>query len=158
MRASAVVSWLLTTRGDDWLLGGQGNDLIVARTGDVILNGNLGNDTVTAGVGNDFVRGGQGNDILQAASGNDHLYGDRGDDTLTGGSGADVVHVSVNGGLDRITDFNGAQGDRIQLDAGATYTLAQVGSDTVLSLSSGDQLTLIGVQRASVLTDWIALG
>ena len=136
--------------GDDWLLGGQGNDLIQTAAGNVILNGNLGNDTVAGGSGADAVRGGQGDDLLSAGAGDDRLHGDRGNDTMTGGSGADTFVFSAFGGADRITDFNGAAGDRIQLEPGAAYTLAQAGADTELTLSGGERLVLVGVQSAGV--------
>lgn len=143
--------------GDDWLLGGQGNDQVTATAGNVIINGNLGTDTVTGGSGNDWVRGGQGDDIVRGGAGDDNLYPDRGNDTVTGGSGADVFHLQAFGGADRITDFNGTEGDRIQLDPGSTYTLAQSGADTVLTLGSGDSMTLVGVARTSIAADWIII-
>lgn len=141
--------------GNDWLLGGQGNDQVTAFFGDVIINGNMGNDTVTGGIGNDTVRGGQAEDIVRGGAGDDHLYADRGNDTVTGGSGADIYHFSLAGGADRVMDFNGAEGDRVQLDPGATYNVAQVGGDTVITLSSGDSLTLVGVSSTSLQQGWI---
>jgi Ca2+-binding RTX toxin-like protein len=141
--------------GNDWLLGGQGNDEVSSVAGNVIINGNLGNDTVTGGAGNDSVRGGQGEDIVRGGAGDDHLYPDRGNDTVTGGSGADVFHLLSAGGADRITDFNGAQGDRIQLEPGATFTVAQVGGDTVITNSTGDSYTLVGVGQSSFSNAWI---
>lgn len=141
--------------GNDWLLGGQGNDQVSAFAGNVIINGNLGNDTVTGGPGNDTVRGGQAEDIVRGGAGNDHLYADRGNDTVTGGSGADVFHFQAAGGVDWITDFDGLAGDRIQLDPGATYTVAQVGVDTVITLGSGDTLALAGVASTSLQQGWI---
>lgn len=144
----------------DWLLGGQGDDRIdaSASTGRNVLNGNLGNDTVTAGVGDDIVRGGQGNDVLRGGAGNDMMFGDRGDDVITGGAGADTFYFSAAGGQDRITDFTGAEGDRIHLDLGATYTLAEVGADTVLTLATGEKLTLAAVQSTSTSASWILVG
>ncbi|MET0271999.1 MAG: calcium-binding protein, partial [Phenylobacterium sp.] len=56
---------------------------------------------------------------------------------------------------DRITDFNRAEGDRIQLDPGTTYTMAQVGADTVLTLAGGGQMILVGVTATSLAGDWI---
>lgn len=143
------------TGGNDWLLGGQGNDLIVAHSGLTILNGNIGADTVRGGDGADVVRGGQGDDSLHGGGGNDQLFGDRGDDTVTGGAGADVLHFGPGGGHDRIADFNGAEGDRIQLDGVSRYTATTVGSDTVLDLGNGDQLTVVDVWDTTALTNWI---
>jgi len=141
--------------GNDWLLGGQGNDEVSAVAGNVIINGNLGNDTVTGGAGADWVRGGQGEDWVRGGAGDDHLYPDRGADTVTGGSGADVFHLMVAGGADVITDFNGAQGDRIQLDPGTTATVSETGSGTLVTLNTGDSYTLLGVPRAAFDNAWI---
>jgi Ca2+-binding RTX toxin-like protein len=141
--------------GNDWLLGGQGNDQVTAFGGNVIINGNLGNDTVTGGPGNDTVRGGQAEDLVRGGAGDDHTYADRGNDTVTGGSGADVFHFSAAGGADWITDFDGAAGDRVQLDPGATYTLGQVGADAVITLSTGDTLALAGVASSAISPGWI---
>jgi len=141
--------------GVDWLLGGQGDDLVTAHAGQVIINGNLGDDTVTGGRDDDMVRGGQGADLIQGGDGNDNLFGDRGNDTITGGAGADTFHFSAAGGHDRITDFNAGAGDRVQLDAGAAYSVSQVGPDTVVSLGPDDQLTLAAVQYSSLPAGWI---
>jgi len=141
--------------GNDWLLGGQGNDQITAHGGANILNGNLGNDTVIGGGGDDTLRGGQGADALTGGAGNNHLFGDLGNDTLTGGGGADTFHFGSGGGQDRVTDFNLAQGDRVQIDGGASYTVSQVGTDTVVDLGGGDTLTLVGVSKASLTGGWI---
>ena len=141
--------------GNDWVVGGQGNDMIFGETGDDVLNGNLGNDTCVGGQGNDWVRGGQGDDLIFGGDGNDWLSGDRGNDTLTGGAGADVFHVSTGGGIDRVTDFNAAEGDRVQLDPGTTYSVHQSGADTVVDLGGGDQVILVGVQANTLPSGWL---
>jgi serralysin len=139
------------TGGADWLLGGQGNDLITAHAGNGVLNGNLGLDTVTGGTGDDVVRGGQGTDLLSGGGGSDQLYGDLGGDTLSGGAGADTFHFALGGGADRILDFNPSEGDRIQLDGSPSYSLAQSGVDTVVSVgAAGDQIILAAVQATSL--------
>jgi serralysin len=137
--------------GADWLLGGQGNDLVTAHSGGAILNGNLGLDTVTGGSGDDIVRGGQGADVLNGGAGNDQLFGDLGDDVLTGGAGADLFHFALNGGVDRVLDFHLTEGDRVELDGVATFSLTQNGADTVIAIGLGtDQIILVGVQSASL--------
>jgi serralysin len=137
--------------GADWLLGGQGNDLVTAHSGGAILNGNLGLDTVTGGSGDDIVRGGQGADVLNGGAGNDQLFGDLGDDLLTGGTGADLFHFALNGGVDRLLDFHLTEGDRVELDGVATFSLTQNGADTVIAIGLGtDQIILVGVQSASL--------
>jgi Ca2+-binding RTX toxin-like protein len=141
--------------GGDWLLGGQGNDLISSQHGADFLNGNLGNDTLNGGDGNDIIRGGQGDDVVTGGAGNDWLSGDRGSDTLTGGTGADIFHSFAGAGADVVTDFRPGEGDRVQLDFGTTYTVAQVGQDTVIDLGAGDKMTLFGVQATSLPSGWI---
>jgi serralysin len=139
------------TGGADWLLGGQGNDLITAHAGNSVLNGNLGLDTVTGGTGDDVIRGGQGSDLLSGGGGSDQLYGDLGSDALSGGAGADTFHFALGGGADRILDFSRVEGDRIQLDGSPSYSLAQTGADTVVSVgAAGDQIILVGVQAISL--------
>ena len=69
--------------------------------------------------------------------------------------GADVFHFAAGGGHDVVTDFNPAEGDRIQIDGGASYTVSQVAGDTVVQLSTGDAITLAGVQKASLSDGWL---
>jgi len=150
-----------TVRGGldaDFVRGGQGNDLVYGDDGDdVHVNGNIGNDTVRGGNGADSVYGGQGNDAIYGDAGNDYISGDLGSDTLTGGAGADTFRLGLNGGHDYVTDFSASQGDRVVLDHGATYTTSQSGADTLVTLSTGEQLTLQGVTAANLPSGWIVV-
>lgn len=114
--------------GDDTVDGGAGNDAVSGGSGKDLLFGGDGNDTLSGGSGDDVLMGGgylygagDGNDILNGGSGNDRLYAGGGSDTLTGGAGTDtfmfVTAASSDWrmGSDRITDFNHAEGDRIDL-------------------------------------------
>jgi Ca2+-binding RTX toxin-like protein len=144
--------------GGDWVTGGKDNDRLFGDDGDDILNGNLGSDTGDGGAGNDTVRGGQGDDVLSGGSGEDLITGDLGDDTLSGGPGADTFRAFAGGGRDVITDFNPAEGDRIQLDPGTTYTATQSGADVLLDLGGGAQTILKNVQLATLTPGWIVPG
>jgi Ca2+-binding RTX toxin-like protein len=145
--------------GDDWVVGGKDNDQVYGDAGNDIVYGNLGNDTVSGGDGNDWVRGGQGDDSVSGGAGNDVVWGDRGDDTVSGGAGADTFRFFSGGGVDRVTDFSYAEGDRVLIEGGATWTLAQSGSDTVVTLAGGaDTLVLVGVNLSSLPAGWIAAG
>jgi len=141
--------------GDDWVVGGKDNDRLAGEDGFDVVYGNLGADTCDGGAGADVVRGGQHDDVLSGGAGDDWLSGDRDSDTLTGGAGADIFHTFGDAGIDRVTDFSLAQGDRVMLDPGTQYTLAQVGADTVISMTGGGQMTLVGVSLASLTGGWI---
>lgn len=142
----------------DWVVGGQGNDQLFGDEGHDVVLGNLGNDTASGGVGNDVVRGGQANDVLTGGEGADFLSGDRGDDTLTGGAGADVFNSFGDAGLDRVADFSRAEGDRVRLEPGSSYTYSQVGADTVVEVAGGARVVLVGVTASSLTGDWIFVG
>ncbi|MEO8115012.1 MAG: hypothetical protein ABI655_11555, partial [Phenylobacterium sp.] len=100
-------------------------------------------------------RGGQGNDVVLGGAGDDWLSGDRGDDTITGGAGADIFHSFAGAGLDRVTDFHQSEGDRVMLDPGTAYTTAQVGADTVITLTGGGQMVLQNVQLSTLTPGWL---
>lgn len=141
--------------GDDWVVGGKDNDVLYGEDGHDIVYGNLGDDTCDGGYGNDLIRGGQQNDVLYGGAGDDWLSGDRDSDTISGGTGADIFHTFGDAGIDRVLDFNPAEGDRVQLDPGTTYSVAQVGADTVISMGGGGQMTLVGVNMAALTDGWI---
>jgi len=141
--------------GDDWVVGGRDNDSLVGSAGQNLVYGNLGADTCEGGDGNDIVRGGQDNDSLSGGAGDDYVSGDKGSDTMTGGAGADSFHTFGDAGIDRVMDFNLAQGDRVQLDPGTQYTVSQVGADTVIDMTGGGQMVLVGVQLNTLTPGWI---
>jgi len=158
---------------DDTLFGGQGNDSLNGGAGNDVIYGNLGNDhvydnfgadTLYGGLGDDTLLGGRRDDLVVGGQGGDWLCGDgfgaengiAGNDTLTGGMGADTFAFGFVSGDDRVTDFNGGEGDRIRLEAGATWTLsADAGGDAVLTLSSLGTVTLVGVKAAAFQAGWI---
>jgi Ca2+-binding RTX toxin-like protein len=141
--------------GDNWVVGGQGNDLLFGGGGTNLILGNLGDDTLTAGPGLDVLRGGKGDDSIAGGAGNDYISGDRGADTESGGAGADIFHTSQDAGVDKVLDFNLAEGDRVQLDPGTTFTVNQVGADTVIDTGNGNQMILVGVQMSNLTPGWI---
>lgn len=160
--------------GADLVYGGQSNDFLHGNTGDDRLYGDNGQDTVAGGQGADFVQGGQGDDFVFGdlgddvvlggrgddqvfgGAGNDYLSGDLGADTLTGGAGADIFHSFGGAGLDLVTDFNQADGDRVLLDPGTSYVLSQVGGDVHVVMGGGGELILAGVQLSSLTSGWIS--
>lgn len=120
------------------------------------------NDTFTGGEGNDYLSGAGGNDILVGGAGNDILVGGAGNDTLTGGGGADkFVFNSLSEGIDRITDFNRAQGDKIEVSStfGAT-SINQFSFNTNTGALLFDNQQFATLQNASgfnVTTDIVLL-
>jgi Ca2+-binding RTX toxin-like protein len=83
-------------------------------------SGTYEEDTIWGLGGNDTLYGLGGADILDGGDGTDKLYGGAGADLLTGGLRADTFYFtalsdSIVEQSDRITDFNRAQGDRIDL-------------------------------------------
>ncbi len=144
--------------GDDWVVGGKDNDRQAGDAGGDVVWGNLGNDTLDGGDGADQVRGGMGDDTLTGGAGNDYVSGDRGNDTVAGGTGADLFHGSQDAGIDRVVDFSLAQGDRVMLDPGTTYTISQVGADTLIDMGAGHQMILVGVDLSTLPPGTIFLG
>jgi Ca2+-binding RTX toxin-like protein len=144
--------------GTDSVNGGTGDDKVYGGQGDDQVQGGPGNDFVSGDKGDDVVRGGQGDDSVAGGDGNDFLSGDLGSDTMTGGAGADTFHSFAGAGLDVVTDFSLAEGDRVELDPGTTFTTAQVGADTVITLTGPGgpgEMVLQGVQLSSLHGDWI---
>jgi Ca2+-binding RTX toxin-like protein len=141
--------------GDDWVVGGKDNDSLSGSAGADLVYGNLGNDTCDGGDGNDIVRGGQQDDVINGGAGDDFLSGDRGGDRMTGGAGADIFHTFGTADLDVVTDFNRAQGDRVQLDPGTQYTATQQGADVHIVMVGGGEMVLLNVQLSSLSAGWI---
>lgn len=136
---------LLGSTFADRLTGNGANNLLRGGAGNDTLNGAAGNDNLQGDGGNDVLNGGAGNDILNGGAGNDRLIGAAGKDQMTGGLGADifvfnVVTDSVGGAnRDIITDFNRAQGDKINLAA----------VDANAALAGNQSFTFIGTSAFS---------
>jgi Ca2+-binding RTX toxin-like protein len=145
LHGAALADLLEGFAGADTMDGGGGLD---------IMNGNAGNDTLSGGDGADVVRGGKDNDVVNGGAGDDFVSGDRGSDTLTGGAGADIFHTFSGAGMDRVTDFNRAEGDQVFV-LGSQYTVSQSGADVVIELTDGSKMVLVGVQQATLTGDWI---
>jgi Ca2+-binding RTX toxin-like protein len=113
------------TSAADALSGGAGADS---------LSGLAGADTLSGAGGADTLLGGSGADRLDGGAGDDLLVGGGSADTVTGGGGADRIvflNVTTDRG-DRITDFDAASGDRVDVSA----LLAPGAGDTWSELSA----------------------
>ncbi len=148
--------------GDDTLLGGAGDDTVDDWYGNNHLNGGDGNDRLRAGSGDDMLDGGSGDDTLSGGAGSDILDGGSGNDILTGGNGPALrstgwVDRTPNGndtyrfgrghGNDIVIDPDSLTGntDTIELAADilpGDVQLTHVGNDLILSLATGDTLTV----------------
>ncbi|MCP9928683.1 M10 family metallopeptidase C-terminal domain-containing protein [Cyanobium sp. CH-040] len=102
----------------DVALGGGIAEIPIAR----VIRGGDRSDRLLGGGGADRLLGGKGNDVLRGRGGNDDLLGGAGADVLTGGIGRDVfLYTALKDSAagrrtrDRITDFDGKAGDRIDL-------------------------------------------
>ena len=146
LTGNAVGNFMIGLDGSDSVFGGAGDDPHV--------NGNLGDDTVFGGAGNDTLYGGQNDDQLFGDAGDDVLSGDLGFDSLTGGAGADRFVLREGGGGDWVSDFDSAEGDRVQIAQGLTYNLGNYEGQVVVVLATGDVLGLAGVSEAQ-LGDWL---
>lgn len=142
------------TDGNDTIYGGMGNDTINGNAGNDFILGQRGSDQVFGNEGNDFLHGGQENDTVNGGQGNDTIWGGLGDDVLTGGVGSDLFVFADGHGSDRVTDFEFADGDRLDLQ-GQTFTAASSGTATTLSLSGGGTIVLEGVTAGEFSSAYI---
>ncbi|WP_162176492.1 calcium-binding protein [Synechococcus sp. KORDI-100] len=139
--------------GDDSVDGGKGNDTVDGGSGDDSLNGGSGDDLITADIGDDQLEGGKGDDTLEGGKGRDILDGGLGNDILNGGKGADDFILSE--GMDKISDFNPKQGDRI-IHRPSTFPIdeepeiKQKGKDVLIKI--GDFVTTVKNSKAKEVT------
>lgn len=105
---------LLGRGGDDTIYGYGGNDQIRGGADTDLLWGHAGVDRLFGGPGMDFLNGGDDNDWLRGGDGQDFLRGDAGDDHHWGEAGPDYFvfgYETQDFGIDRIHDFDAAEGD-----------------------------------------------
>ncbi len=121
-----AVTVSLATQGVSQSTGSSGNDTLISienLTGSNYndsLTGSIAANRLTGGYGADRINGGKGNDTLLGGKGNDTLVGGAGQDRMTGGTETDTFDFnsaaeSTTLAMDRITDFNAGQGDKIDL-------------------------------------------
>ena len=137
----------------DTLFGGNDADSLLGGPGGDTLFGGNDADSLDGGSGGDAVWGQDGADTVAGGDDADTLTGGLGDDTLLGGAGADIFAFSPGPGteVDRIGDFI-VGADALRLLGGLTIAgTAEADLDgdgtagTTVTLSSGDQIELLGV-------------
>ncbi len=151
--ASAVT---LTATGGDSLLAvvGSGTATLTGGTGTCdLLYGGSGPTTLNAGTGNDYLFGGSGPTTFVDNTGNNYMHG---------GIGANTYQFTENNsGHDTVANFN-VSTDQVQiapnLDSNGITTAAQLitgatvsNGNTILHLSSKDDITLLGISQPSSL-------
>ncbi|MEQ1618502.1 MAG: calcium-binding protein, partial [Terricaulis sp.] len=167
--------------GDDVLIGGAAGDALNGGVGNDtasyagsvfavnvslstgITSGGQSNGDSFASIENltgsqlgDVLTGDSGANIIDGLGGADTLDGGAGNDTLIGGAGDDAFVFAPGSGLDVVQGFiAGGVEDRLDFSAyaasGITYTLTQVGLDSVFDFSNGDKVTLIGVDSSALV-------
>ena len=82
----------------------------------VVFGGNFSGAVTQIGtLGDDTLTGTAANDVIFAGVGNDTLDGGGGTDRLSGGAGADTFTLRNLDGTTTIIDFDGAEGDRLNV-------------------------------------------
>jgi Ca2+-binding RTX toxin-like protein len=155
---ASSVSLTLAKHVEDLFLQGSDN---LSGTGNGLAN------VIEGTIGNNTLKGAAGDDVLGGNAGRDRMFGGDGADTLNGGSGRDVLSGNAGAdtfvylrladspasedGRDRISDFDAAAGDRIDLRALGLEAVDISLADGILSAdTSGDgqadfQIELPGV-------------
>lgn len=139
MTGASGAQHLTGTATGDTLIGGSGDDYLVGLVGFDNLQGGPGNDTLDGGNDVDTLLGGAGNDVLVGGWGQDQLTGgagadrflyrslnDLGKETVVWNLGVGGFYTDILPGTEVVTDFQSAEGDKIDLSAltaglGATY-------------------------------------
>ena len=124
--------------GDDLVLGNQGRDQLLGRSGDDSLYGGQDADILLGNEDADRLYGNRGDDTLYGGKGDDRLHGGKGDDLLYGNLGSDCFHLSV--GVDRVMDFNVAEGDWIAIAFDTRFSFSQQGADLRIDSDLGTLL------------------
>jgi Ca2+-binding RTX toxin-like protein len=130
------VSYILPANVENLTLSGSA---AINGTGNALAN------TITGNGAANILNGAAGADRLIGGGGNDRLIGGLGNDTLSGGLGADIFRfdaaLSSTTNRNTITDFNAAQGDRIQLENAVFTALTRTGTLAATAFRSGTSFT-----------------
>ena len=133
--------------GDDTLRGGYGNDRLIGNQDNDVIHGDSGDDSLYGGQGNDLLFGNTDNDLIFGGVGDDLLSGGKGNDILVGNEGKDMFAIVVNGGTDRIFDFQPGE-DKLDLAQELAFTeLTFSGNDILLGTET---LATLNISAASL--------
>lgn len=139
--------------GNDTLNGGDDNDMLYGDGGADLIIGGAGADKLFGSTGADTLYGGDGADKMVAGDGGGWMDGGTGNDFLTAGSGADVFHFAIGSGKDVIRGFDAAT-DTLVFDlAPQDLTFKHLGTRTVISWGTDDQVTVKGWLSEGLVED-----
>lgn len=138
-------------------------DLLLDSSKPIDATGNEAANELSGNPNRNVLMGHGGNDSLNGGAGRDTLDGGMGDDVLAGGSGNDDFFVQAGQGNDVIADF--ALGDILHLKGNTGYAdpaaalaaARQEGSDLVIPLAGGGQVTLRATDRKRIAPDAVWL-
>ncbi|MBR0842131.1 VCBS domain-containing protein [Bradyrhizobium liaoningense] len=178
VEVSGATNSTVATSLSSYSLGQNVQNLTYTGSGNFVGNGNGLGNTITGGAGNDTLSGGGGSDRLVGGAGNDLMTGGNGSDTFVFApvNPATVNGVYVAGfGHDVITGFlatgTNASHDVLELSsamfadgtsvsaivngtalnaAGASVSVAQQGSNVVITIDPTDSITLNNVSLATL--------
>jgi hypothetical protein len=143
----APISYALGANVENLTLTGAGR---AGGFGNALANVIMGNGNANR------IEGGAGADTMNGMGGADTIVGGAGDDSLTGGAGADTFIFNRHDGHDVITDF-GNGGDFLNLSsfysAHLNPTVTAVGADTLIQFSTGESISLLGVQPSQLVSN-----
>ncbi|MBX9456267.1 MAG: hypothetical protein KL863_09740 [Rhizobium sp.] len=111
-----------------------------------------GKDSMLGSKISDALGGEAGADKIYGKNGDDIISGHGGNDKLWGGKGSDTFVFDLNGGHDKIYDFDAVGGgddqDYLSLLNGMDYDIAKQGKNVVVDLGAEGSITLVGVKLA----------
>jgi len=99
----------------------------------------------------DSIVGDDGRNRLDGGEGDDTLAGGLGHNVLRGGDGADTF--VLDGGTDRIVDFDADEGDQISISS-SIETVEDGEHGAVVEFADGSSVQLVGIQSSDVDTGW----
>ncbi|HEY8610735.1 MAG TPA: Calx-beta domain-containing protein [Roseomonas sp.] len=124
-------------------------------------------NTFTGSLGADTIIGLGGGDRLNGRDGDDRLIGGRDADWLSGGAGADHFVIAMGDGRDNITDFDGLEGDVVELlgygptlDSFAELSalFRQSSGHVIIDTAPGDRLILSNTTIGELTADHFLFG
>lgn len=159
--SSAGVSIRLSLGSQD--LGSFGTDTwssvenVTGSKFDDQIEGDAENNVLLGLKGADTLYGAKGDDALHGGDNDDTLVGGLGTDTLEGGTGADTFQFKAGHGPDLIADFNGAEGDVIQIGGAEGYGYVIVDGRLSLQYGESDWISFKGIDDPDQIDAYVTL-